>query len=466
MQTPRAAESGRLVARQSEVQSPRGQKRCATLATIKDWQYNGLRSSRGVAEMLLPIPGVVSFLWWLMHIQRITIKSFRAISSLELRFDDAMGRVRPITVLAGPNGCGKTSVLFAVVQSLRGSLRARIPDVPSPSDDDLHRAEPSGRRPVTATVELELKYEEAELTAIRSVFDATRVLREKAGKRGLDPPDLPGGRLTLSWQYPPRVLRDGTLALPSDLRSNPDDGFVWLNGPSAAWRGWKNRMLQSVTDMYSVGMLSVFPQDRDRRWGIDIDDTDDVDEQLEIAERSVGPSGTSGPLGQRNRRPEEPTVAEALRRLGEWAHGQGLQENDDRRRWESQLQERFKRICAPKEYKGYWLDHARYGETPLLEDQGKEYPFRSAASGELVILHYLTKFTFPRPVHNSLILIDEPELHLHPRWIGQLYRALPLMGDNNQFVLVTHSPELRQLAARDNALIDLGDLGREGTDAG
>jgi len=392
-----------------------------------------------------------------MHIRWLNIKNFRAIGSLELPLDDKMGRVRPITVLAGPNGCGKTSVLFSIVQALRGALHARIPDVPLPSDDDLHRTEPSGRRPVTATVELELNYEAAELTAIKSIFNATQVLREKAGKGALYPPDLPDGRLKLSWQYPPRVLRDGKLASPFELRSEPDFGAVWLNGPSAAWRGWKNRLLDSVTDMYPIGMLSVFPQDRDRRWGIDIDDTD---EEMETADRSLGP------LGPRNGHPEAPTVAEALRRLGEWAHGQGLPESDDRRRWESQLQERFERICAPKKYKGYWLDHARYGETPLLEDQGKEYPFRSAASGELVILHYLTKFTFPRPVHNSLILIDEPELHLHPRWIGQLYRALPLMGDNNQFVLVTHSPELRQLAARDNALIDLGDLGREGTHAG
>jgi predicted ATPase len=197
-------------------------------------------------------------------------------------------------------------------------------------------------------------------------------------------------------------------------------------------------------------MLSVFPQDRDRRWGIDIEESE---EQDAAADRGIGL------VGSRNGHPEEPTVAEALRRLGEWAHGQGLDENDDRRKWESQLQERFKQICDPKEYLGYWLDHPRYGESPLLSDSGKEYPFRSAASGELVILHYLTKFTFPRPVHNSLILIDEPELHLHPGWIRQLYRALPLMGDNNQFIMVTHSPELRQLAVEDNALIDLGTLG-------
>jgi hypothetical protein len=238
----------------------------------------------------------------------------------------------------------------------------------------------------------------------------------------------------------------------SDLQSYPDYGFVWLHGPSAAWRGWKNRLLHSVTEMYPIGMLNMFPQNRDRRWGIDVEDSGD--DESDIDSRSV-------PLGPRNGHADEPTVSDALRRLGEWAHGQGLDANDDRRKWEPQLQERFKRICSPKEYKGYWLDHPRYGESPLLSDSGKEYPFRSAASGELVVLHYLTKFTFPRPVHNSLILIDEPELHLHPKWIRQLYRALPLMGDNNQFILVTHSPELKQLAAEDNALIPFGELGNQ-----
>ena len=33
------------------------------------------------------------------------------------------------------------------------------------------------------------------------------------------------------------------------------------------------------------------------------------------------------------------------------------------------------------------------------------------------------------------------------------------MGDGNQFLMTTHSPDLRQLAAEDNALIDLGNLG-------
>ena len=329
-------------------------------------------------------------------------------------------------------------------------MGVRIPDVPPPSDDDLHRAEPSGRRPVTATVHIELDFAQTELDAIVRVFEKTRVLRERDGKYRLQPPSLQNRRLTADWQYPPRVLRDGSTAPVSDLYDEPRFGAVWLAGAKYAWRGWKNRLLQDFIDMNPIGMLRVFPQNRDRRWGIDVDETEDASDTAD---------GKLGPLGPRNGHLEEPTVAEALRRLGEWAHGQGLQDQDERRGWESELQKRFKTICSPKEYLGYWLDHPRYGETPLLSENGREYPFRSAASGELVIMHYLTKFTFPRPIHNSLILIDEPELHLHPGWIRQLYRALPLMGDGNQFVMTTHSPELRQLAAEDNALIDLGNLG-------
>jgi len=61
-----------------------------------------------------------------MHLRRLQIKNFRAISDQRLNFEDAMGHVRPISVIAGPNGSGKTSVLFAIVQALRGALGARI----------------------------------------------------------------------------------------------------------------------------------------------------------------------------------------------------------------------------------------------------------------------------------------------------------------------------------------------------
>ena len=372
-----------------------------------------------------------------MHIRHLTISGFRAIKRGSFDFTDGLGKIRPVTVLAAQNGAGKTSVLYAIVQSLRGAMGARIPDVPEPSEDDVHRSDSTGRRPVFAQVDLETTFGRDEMAAISRVFRDTDELRLQEGKQPLNPPNLVDNCLAVHWQYPPPVRRDGTSELPSHLSAEPVAGAVWLAGARYAWRGFKARALKDPRDVNQVGMLRFFAQNRDKRWG--------------LSKTSDGATDDATSMN-------EVTVVEALRRLGEFAHGQGAQREDDRSSWEATLQERFSRICAPKEYKGYWLDHPRYGETPLLAENGREYPFRSAASGEHVILDYLVQFAFPRPVNNSLILIDEPELHLHPYWIRQLYDALPLMGENNQFILTTHSPELRQLAAEDNALQDLGSL--------
>lgn len=399
-----------------------------------------------------------------MHIRRLDIQNFRAIGKLPIRFEDGMGRFRPITVISGPNGCGKTSILVAIVQALRGAMRLRIPDLQFPSDLDLHRAELSGIRPVTATVEMDLEYDQSELQAIRGAFQATAGDRQKAGKRPLDPPPLPEGRLNVQWQYPPRVLRDGSDASVFDLRSKPDFGAVWLAGFSNVWGAWKNGALNDITKTYQVGGLRRFPQDREGRWGVDFEEND---------EQTSPPYVDDPPVATRNGEPGEHTVVDSLEKLWRFRYDAGLAETDDRRQWEAVLQKRFGDICTPKSYKGFHGDHPRYGKSPILADGPREYPYSRASGGERVILDYLIQLTFPHPVRNSIILIDEPELHLHPRWMRQLFQlfaqsAKPIEqgGDNNQFILTTHSPELRQLAAGQNALIDLGDLGGEGVHAG
>jgi hypothetical protein len=375
---------------------------------------------------------------FIMHIGHLNIVNFRAIKHQSFDFTDGLGKIRPVTVLAAPNGAGKTSALYAIVQALRGAMGARIRDVPDPSEDDIHRSDPTGRRPVHARIDITLTFDSAEMDAIRRVFRDTAEIRAQEGKQPLEPPpNFPDKALTVRWQYPPPIRRDGTSEPTSYLFSPQNAGTVWLAGAKYAWRGWKQRALKDLKDVHEVGMLRFFSQNRDARWGL-------TNERDGATDDSTGMN--------------EVTVVEALRRLGEFAHGQGAQRDDERSQWEATLQKRFLQICGPKEYKGYWLDHPRYGETPLLAEDGREYPFRSAASGEHVILDYLIQFTFPRPVNNSLILIDEPELHLHPFWVRQLYDALPQMGKNNQFILTTHSAELRQLAAEDNALVDMGSL--------
>lgn len=76
-----------------------------------------------------------------------------------------------------------------------------------------------------------------------------------------------------------------------------------------------------------------------------------------------------------------------------------------------------------------------------LTKQGKSFLVGSASSGEREILIYLFGI-FALDIRNALLLIDEPELHLHPKWQGALLKIFEDLSreTGNQFILATHSP--------------------------
>ena len=45
-------------------------------------------------------------------------------------------------------------------------------------------------------------------------------------------------------------------------------------------------------------------------------------------------------------------------------------------------------------------------------------------------------------VNNSVILIDEPEISLHPEWQRKIINVYESIGENNQFIIATHSPHI------------------------
>ena len=77
----------------------------------------------------------------------------------------------------------------------------------------------------------------------------------------------------------------------------------------------------------------------------------------------------------------------------------------------------------------------------ILTKEGKEFYINQASSGEKEIINFLLG-VFAFNINNGIIIIDEPELHLHPRWQNVLLDLFIELSSltNNQFILSTHSP--------------------------
>src|SRR5258708_5669860 len=62
-----------------------------------------------------------------MKLAKLRIENFRQIEdSGELNFLDSLDRVRPFSLLVGPNGCGKTTILDAIACVFSGAMGVSV----------------------------------------------------------------------------------------------------------------------------------------------------------------------------------------------------------------------------------------------------------------------------------------------------------------------------------------------------
>lgn len=81
-----------------------------------------------------------------------------------------------------------------------------------------------------------------------------------------------------------------------------------------------------------------------------------------------------------------------------------------------------------------------------LYDGKRDYEISEMSGGERAIFPILFDFANWN-IHNSVILIDEIELHLHPPLQQAMIRAMMRneLGTNNQFIITTHSDSVVQI---------------------
>ena len=138
-----------------------------------------------------------------------------------------------------------------------------------------------------------------------------------------------------------------------------------------------------------------------------------------------------------------------LAEFGAWIRAQ--QELRSERPEAGQVLEAFEEAVA-RFLPGY--RNLRTEEKALLIDrEGVPVPVRSLSDGErgvLALVLDLTRrlaqanpgITDPAATVSAVVLIDEIELHLHPKWQRQIVRNLQAAFPKCQFIATTHSPQV------------------------
>ena len=90
---------------------------------------------------------------------------------------------------------------------------------------------------------------------------------------------------------------------------------------------------------------------------------------------------------------------------------------------------------------------------PIFENSaGEEFDINDLSSGEKQLFLRTLSIKMLEP-KNSIILIDEPELSLHPKWQQRIIEVYKKIGENNQIIIATHSPHILGSVSNENIFI-------------
>ena len=316
-----------------------------------------------------------------LKIQSVSLHNFRGVESLRLAFAEPGVPPPEVVVLAGPNGCGKTSLIEACLLALgkepllgqRGKGRANVQ---------------AGKDAFSVTVAL----------SSGVTVDATAGAQNAIVRRyGPVPHGLP--------------LPDGVS--PATLEAGYKASFDTLS--AAYFSSWREPLL--------VGPVAITagkkgkrpaPTEENRLWRLK-----NFVVNLQ-ARRAFAP-------GEANQEREQAVLGKLN---AAWKH---FYPHDDHR---------FEALAASEKVEeGFDLF--------LVRDRGaRRVPVDCLSSGEVEVLTFLGTFLI-EDLHDGLLFVDEPELHLHPGWHHLVLKALRTLLPTTQIICSTHSPHiLNQVPAR------------------
>ena len=353
-----------------------------------------------------------------MKLHSLEIKNFRAIEDISLDFTDLLSRPRPINLIVGPNGSGKTSILDAIHVVVKVFENPQNPELREGLEYNVQQVVRGRANIAQITFEYSIEKDEAE--AIDDVYSSLKLPQNFNLSESVPPLGSPA---KVIWYYPSRK--------PNNLCDHeilPRNSIRVLGARGRASQAIsQNRQTSQIFDR--IGGVCYLDQRRTVRL-----------------------------FKSFNKQTQEDKNAhsDVLLWLNQY-YRKDLTWNEEKygESYWKRVQRLFNKICFPSELIG--LESGPDSDTVILKRKGVEYDLLQMSSGEHQILRILVGLAADT-AKNSIVLIDEVELHLHPAWQKRLIQILREDDSNNQYIFTTHSRTVAEIFY-DSEIINLGDLG-------
>ncbi|MCC6156918.1 MAG: AAA family ATPase [Deltaproteobacteria bacterium] len=330
-----------------------------------------------------------------MKIERVEITNFRGIDHLALDFVDPAGKPLDLVVLAGPNGCGKTSVLEACLLSCE------------------YQALPHGKE--GNSFNIGLKSENAEII-IDIDAGSDKKFKLKNTLRSISLEDLVMSKL----QNGADVFSEDSISAVWSFakeRQNASEMQKKLKDSVEYFSSSRQQVLAGGLPVAIAGNLESFVTEENVRLKI-------------LKSYCIDVTALRG-FRRNDNSPKNDPVFESLALAWSYFYPHSKIKFEarpvDSRHIDDQQLNDVRRMNF---------------DLFIVDDLNKKIvSVDKLSSGEIEILCMLGTFAIVKN-KPKLLFIDEPELHLHPTWHRAILRALREVLPDTQIICATHSPDV------------------------
>ena len=345
------------------------------------------------------------------EVEDIWFKDYRGFKNEKIQFNNKL------TVLIGKNGSGKTSILEGIAVGI-GAFLNGIDDV----TDSKNIYKEDIRFVIEDTEEMSVRYDfPPTIVNLKTKFIGQSISWSRTKS------SLEGGRTSTKDS---NVITTVVRQLVDDIRSNEDE--------------FKRNIILPVFSYHGVGRVGNFTKDMRTL------------EKTEKISRFVGYKDCLKP-------------ASNYKFFVNWYRKMKFREFEFRKSipaLDSVTDSIKKTLITLTEDEEYKVKDIRYseGEIAVLFEDGKTVPVSYLSDGYKDIIGIVSDIAYRMAILNpklgkdileetpGIVLIDEIEVHLHPKWQQKILHILKDIFPKVQFIITTHSPIVVSTTDNDEAL--------------